>query len=94
MGFGIREGRRQAKENLSTDEEGDCARCGGNANASSIPGYLQCSKCGYEWKDPSAELEISGPRDSISRDTEKLEEFKREMESGSGLARVLVVEDG
>ncbi len=94
MGFGIREGRRQAKENLSIDEEGDCARCGGNANASSIPGYLQCSKCNYEWKDPTTESQQQGPRDSISRDTEKLEEFKREMESGSGLARVLGVDDG
>ena len=94
MGFGIREGRRQAKENLSIDEEGDCARCGGNADASSIPGYLQCSKCGYEWKDPAAESSQKGPRDSISRDSEKLEEFKREMESGSGLARVLGVDDG
>ena len=94
MGFGIREGRRQAKENLSTDEEGDCSRCGGSATASSIPGYLQCSKCSYEWKDPSAESVNTGPRDSISRDAEKLEEFKREMAAGDGLARVLGVDDG
>ena len=35
-----------------------------------------------------------GPRDSISRDSEKLNEFKMEMESGQGLARVLGVDDG
>ena len=94
MGFGIREGRRQAKENLSGTEEGDCARCGGNATSSSIPEYLQCLKCGNEWKDPDASSSTSGPRDSISRDTEKLNEFKIEMESGQGLARVLGVDDG
>ena len=94
MGFGIRAGRRQAKDNLSTDEEGDCSRCGGSATASSIPGYLQCSKCNYEWKDPESENYNSGPRDSITRDTERLDEFKREMQSGQGLARVLGVDDG
>jgi len=94
MGFGIREGRRQAKDNLSIEEDGDCARCGGSATASTMPGYLQCSKCNYEWKDPDAELRNSGPRDSISRDTEKLDEFKREMADGQGLARVLGVDDG
>ena len=94
MGFGIREGRRQAKENLSGSDEGDCARCGGNAGPSSLPEYLQCSKCGYEWKDPEASSSSSGPRDSISRDTEKLNEFKNEMSSGQGLARVLGVDDG
>ena len=94
MGFGIREGRRQAKENLSGSEEGDCSRCGGNAAPSSLADYLQCSKCGYEWKDPEASEQSIGPRDSISRDTEKLNEFKNEMESGQGLARVLGVDDG
>ncbi|MEC7704029.1 MAG: hypothetical protein VYC11_05365 [Candidatus Thermoplasmatota archaeon] len=93
MGFGIREGRRQAKENLSHSEGGDCTRCGGDAVASSIPGYLQCAKCGYEWPDPEAKIAKSGPRDSISRDVERLEEFKREMSSGQGLARVLGVDD-
>ena len=94
MGFGIREGRRQAKDNLSVGEEGDCSRCGGNAAPSSIPAYLQCVKCGYEWKDPSTASSSSGPKDSISRDTEKLDEFKREMSAGEGLARVLGVDDG
>ena len=87
MGFGIREGRRQAKENLSSNDDGECARCGGNSAPSSIPGYLQCVKCAYEWSDPDAEGFASGPRDSISRDSEKLEEFKNEMASGQGLAR-------
>ena len=72
MGFGIREGRRQAKENLSSNDDGECARCGGNSAPSSIPGYLQCVKCAYEWSDPDAEGFASGPRDSISRDSEKL----------------------
>ena len=94
MGFGIRDGRRQAKDNLTADEEGDCSRCGGTAIASSIPGYLQCSKCNYEWKDLDSDSIHSGPRDSITRDTERLDEFKREMESGQGLARVLGVDDG
>ena len=94
MGFGIREGRRQAKENLSSNDDGECARCGGNSAPSSIPGYLQCVKCAYEWSDPDAEGFSSGPRDSISRDSEKLEEFKNEMASGQGLARVLGVDDG
>ena len=94
MGFNIREGRRQARENLTGSEDGDCARCGGNAAPSSMPGYLQCAKCGYEWKDPDAEIAQTGPRDSIARDSERLEEFKREMESGQGLAGVLGVDDG
>ena len=61
MGFGIREGRRQARENLSSTEGGDCGRCGGGATSSNIPGYLQCVKCGYEWKDPEAEMNQRGP---------------------------------
>jgi ribosomal protein L37AE/L43A len=93
MGFGIREGRRQAKDNLSGNEEGDCARCGGNAAPSSLPEYLQCVKCGFEWKDPSSTSSSLGPKDSISRDIEKLEEFKREMSAGEGLAQVLGVDD-
>lgn len=94
MGFGIREGRRQAKDNLSGNEDGDCSRCGGNAAPSSLLGYLQCVKCGYEWKDPDASTTTIGPKDSISRDSEKLDEFKREMSAGEGLARVLGVDDG
>ncbi len=94
MGFNIREGRRQARENLTGSEDGDCARCGGNAAPSSMPGYLQCTKCSYEWKDPDSSSANSGPRDSISRDMEQLDEFKREMESGQGLASVLGVDDG
>ena len=94
MGFGIREGRRQARENLSGTEDGDCSRCGGSASASSIPGFLQCVKCGYEWKDPDAELHRNAPKDSISRDSERIEEFKREMSSGQGLAGILGVHDG
>ena len=94
MGWGIREGRRQAKDNLSYNEDGDCSRCGGDAVQSSIPGYLQCGSCGYEWKDPEATQDSQGTRDSISRDMERLEEFKNEISSGQGLAQVLGVDDG
>ena len=94
MGFNVREGRRQARENLTGAEDGDCARCGGNAAPSSMPGYLQCVKCSYEWKDPDSDTLTGGPLDSISRDMEQLDEFKREMESGQGLASVLGVDDG
>ena len=94
MGFGIREGRRQARENLSSTEGGDCGRCGGDATPSKIPGYLQCIKCGYEWINPAADESTNAPRDSIHRDTERIEEFKREIASGQGLAGILGVDDG
>ncbi|MDP6906378.1 MAG: hypothetical protein QF440_03060 [Candidatus Thalassarchaeaceae archaeon] len=94
MGWNVRDGRRQAKENLSHTEDGDCARCGGDATPSTITGYLQCAKCGYEWKDPEWESANRGPQDSISRDMEMLDEFKREMNSGQGLAQILGVDDG
>ena len=94
MGFGIREGRRQARDNLTNTEGGDCGRCGGDSSPSNIPGYLLCVKCGYEWKDPNADIDQNGPRDSISRDTERIQEFKREMDSGQGLAGILGVDDG
>ena len=93
MGWGIRDGRRQAKENLGHTEGGDCPRCGGDGTPSSLPGYVQCAKCSYEWKDPNHVSSHTGPRDSISRDAEKLEEFKREMSSGQGLSRVLGIDD-
>ena len=93
MGWGIRDGRRQAKENLGHTEGGDCPRCGGDGAPSSLPGYVQCAKCSYEWKDPNHVSSHTGPRDSISRDSEKLEEFKREMSSGQGLSRVLGIDD-
>ena len=49
-----RGGRDEARKNLEVQEDGDCPRCGGDAQPSSIPGYLQCVKCQYEWPDPNA----------------------------------------
>ena len=94
MGFGIREGRRQARENLSVLRVETVGAAVVAQQSSNIPGYLLCVKCGYEWKDPEAEMNQRGPRDSISRDSERIEEFKREMASGQGLAGVLGVHDG
>ena len=52
-GFGgLRKGRREAVENLSYNEEGDCPRCGGEAENSSMAGYLRCVTCSHEWADP------------------------------------------
>ena len=77
-----RGGRDEAKKNLQVDEEGDCPRCGGDAQPSSIPGYLQCVKCQYEWPDPNAIS--SGPvRTTIQDESRKVDEFKQELEKGS-----------
>ena len=52
-GFGgIRKGRREAVENLGFEEGGDCPRCGGESELSSMTGYLRCVKCSHEWPDP------------------------------------------
>ena len=68
-----RGGRDEAKKNLQVDEEGDCARCGGDAQPSSISGYLQCVRCQYEWPDPNAKS--SGPtRTSIRDESKKVDE--------------------
>ena len=42
-------GRDEAKKNLEVQEEGDCPRCGADAQPSSISGYLQCVKCQFDW---------------------------------------------
>ena len=85
-----RRGREEAKKNLQVNEEGDCARCGGDAQPSSIQGYLQCARCSYEWPDPNAAS--SGPkRESIHDEQKKVEEFKEELEKGS-LRGVLGIE--
>jgi len=91
-GFGIRDGRRQAKENLSFNEGGDCARCGGSQGPSSLPGYLQCSSCGYEWADPNHSSQRIRHQSSVHDEQEKINSFRNELESGSGLARVLGIE--
>jgi hypothetical protein len=91
--WGFRKGRREAGENLSVEEEGDCPRCGGEKQPSSMAGYLTCSKCQYEWKDPEHVAEKRRPPDTYRRDAELIDEFKREMESGN-LSNVLGIEKG
>ena len=68
--WGFRKGRREAAENLSASEEGDCPRCGGEKQPSSLAGYLSCSKCGYEWKDPDHVAKRKGPPETYRRDAE------------------------
>ena len=91
-GFGgMRKGRREAVENLGFSEEGDCPRCGGESEPSTMTGYLRCLKCSHEWADPEyveekKEMEIP----TYQRDAELIEQFKKDVESGS-LANVLGV---
>ena len=91
-GFGgMRKGRREAVENLEYNEEGDCPRCGGESDVSTMSGYLACLKCSHEWADPDyvdEEKEVEIP--SYHRDAELIEQFKRDIENGS-LANVLGV---
>tara|TARA_B100000767_G_C19734553_1_gene523314 strand:+ start:663 stop:1679 length:1017 start_codon:yes stop_codon:yes gene_type:complete len=92
-GFGnIRKGRREAVDKLGFNEGGDCPRCGGEAQPSTMNGYLNCVGCQHEWKDAdyveeSNDLEIP----TYHQDSEQIEEFKREVESGS-LAGVLGID--
>ena len=91
--MGIRKGRREAYENLSISEEGDCPRCGGEKQPSSLAGYLSCVRCGYEWKDPNHAAQKRGPPETYRRDAELIEEFKQEMQSGD-LTNVLGIDKG
>ena len=75
--MGIRKGRREAYDNLSISEEGDCPRCGGEKQPSSLAGYLNCVRCGYEWKDPNHVAQKRGPPETYRRDAELIEEFKQ-----------------
>ena len=91
-GFGnMRKGRREAVDNLSFTEGGDCPRCGGEAENSTMQGYLRCVKCSHEWADPDY-VEEKGEQEipSYHRDAELIEGFKRDIQSGS-LANVLGV---
>lgn len=92
-GFGgMRKGRKEAADNLGFSEEGDCPRCGGNSQDSTMNGYLQCSACSHEWADPNyVEERAPPPPPDHRRDSELIDEFKREMESGK-LAGLLGVE--
>ena len=91
-GFGgMRKGREEAKSNLGYTEGGDCPRCGGNAQDSSMAGYLQCGSCMHEWADPTYVEERRRPEPPTHRrDAELIEQFKSEMASGE-LANVLGV---
>ena len=77
-----RGGRDEAKKNLEIQEDGDCPRCGGDAQPSSIPGYLQCVTCQYEWPDPEA-TSNRPERSTIHDESKKVDEFKQELEKGS-----------
>ena len=83
-GFGgIRKGRKEAADNLSIQEDGDCARCGGESQPSTMEGSLACTRCSYEWADPSyVSRKVRGPPPNHRRDTELIQEFKAEMERG------------
>lgn len=93
-GFGnIRKGRRDAVENLQYTEGGDCPRCGGEAQPSTMAGYLMCSGCNHEWADPNHQSTSErAPPPTYRQDAEMIEEFKKEVESGS-LAGVLGVDN-
>lgn len=93
-GFGnIRKGRRDAVENLQYTEGGDCPRCGGEAQPSTMTGYLMCSGCNHEWADPNHQSTSQrAPPPTYRQDAEMIEEFKKEVESGS-LAGVLGVDN-
>ena len=92
-GFGnIRKGRRDAVENLQYTEGGDCPRCGGEAQPSTMAGYLMCSGCNHEWADPNHQSTSErAPPPTYRQDAEMIEEFKKEVQSGS-LAGVLGVD--
>ncbi len=88
---GIRKGRRDAVDNLSYTEGGDCPRCGGESQPSTLAGYLICVSCSHEWADP--EYVVDKKLDDIPtyhRDAELIEQFKKDVASGS-LANVLAV---
>ena len=88
---GIRKGRREASDNLSYTEGGDCPRCGGEADSSTMAGYLKCVSCSHEWPDPNyTEVKAEAELPSYHRDAELIEQFKNDVSSGS-LANVLGV---
>ena len=92
-GFGIRGGRREAQENIEVKEEGDCPRCGGESQPSSMESYLECSRCNYEWKDPNATSTKRIERPTYHQESEMIDQFKQEMQSGE-LSEVLGINKG
>jgi len=91
--WGFRKGRREAADNLTYNEEGDCPRCGGEKQPSTIAGYLSCVRCQYEWSDPNHVAVKKGPPANYRRDAELIEEFKKEM-TGGELSNVLGIDKG
>lgn len=91
-GFGgMRKGRKEAIENLGYNEDGDCPRCGGKSQDSTMKGYLLCGSCGHEWADSDyVEEKKSVEPPSYKRDEELIRQFREDMESGE-LASVLGV---
>ena len=91
-GFGrIRKGRREASDNLTYNEGGDCPRCGGESDNSTMAGYLRCISCSHEWPDPDyVEQKVATEIPTYQRDADLIEQFKKDVESGS-LANVLGV---
>lgn len=89
-GFGgLRKGRNEAIDNLNYQEEGDCPRCGGEKQASTMAGYLACARCNYEWPDPDyKEQRKVAPPPSHRQEAEMIEQFKQEMAAGE-LSEVL-----
>ena len=87
-------GLTEAKDNLSIDEDGDCPRCGGKSVSSSIKGYICCDRCQYEWKDPNHDSSKDSMNvESVHSESELVRQFKEEMESGTGLSRVLGIDE-
>ena len=74
-GFGIRGGRREAQENIEVKEEGDCPRCGGESQPSSMESYLECSRCNYEWKDPNATSTKRIERPTYHQESEMIDQL-------------------
>ncbi len=89
-GFGgLRKGRNEAIDNLNYQEEGDCPRCGGEKQSSTMQGYLMCGRCNYEWPDPEYKDQRKiAPPPTHRRDAELIDEFKKEFASGE-LSEVL-----
>ena len=89
---GIRKGRREASDNLSYTDGGDCPRCGGEAQNSTMAGYLKCVACSHEWADPNyIEDSVTEEIPTYHRDADLIEQFKQDIASGS-LANVLGVD--
>ena len=78
-----RRGVRESVERVGVSEEGDCPRCGGETDTSSMTGYLSCLRCGYEFADPSHVSARGTPsRRSIDDDSQDLDRFRQELSQG------------